>query len=55
MDFLVDGCIPAGKTCPFLKDCGFKFEACPTPANLKDKDFSCAAARLHTAILRPKK
>lgn len=55
MDLLVDGCIPAGQSCPFLKECQFKFSGCPTPDNLKTNNFSCAAARLHNAIVRKNK
>lgn len=42
---LVDGNIPAGKPCPFLKECKMVFDRCPTEDNPKNIDFSCAGAR----------
>ena len=49
---LVEGLIPAGKPCPFQHDCKFRFERCPTTDNVKEVDFSCAAARLQDLISR---
>lgn len=49
---LVDGLIPAGVACPFQHDCKFRFERCPTTDNLKEVDFSCAAARLQDMICK---
>lgn len=43
---LKDGNIPAGNACPFLSECGLKFDRCPTSDKPKQVDFSCAAARL---------
>lgn len=43
---LVNGSIPKGKPCPFLKDCGLKNERCPTAkAPNLEHDYSCATAR----------
>jgi len=55
MENLVEGCIPAGKECPFVQECGFRTESCPSGNNLKSVPFSCGAARLHNAILNKKK
>lgn len=42
---LINGLIPKGKPCPFKKECALSNERCPTKDNLKEVDFSCAAAR----------
>lgn len=48
---LVDGCIPANTACPFLESCKLQVQSCPgAEGNLKSNNFSCAAARLHSAI-----
>lgn len=47
---LVHGLIPAGKACPFLDKCKFKVHTCPTEEKPKSNHFSCAAARLHSAL-----
>lgn len=48
---LVAGLIPAGKPCPFLDKCKFKVHTCPgVDDKVKPVNFSCAAARLHSAI-----
>lgn len=52
VSLLVDGDIPAGKPCPFEHTCKLRFERCPTSHNLKDIDFSCAAARLQDLMRR---
>ena len=49
---LVDGNIPAGKACPFLDECGFKKDGCPTVEKPKVNSFSCAGARLWDMIHR---
>lgn len=41
-----DGNIEAGNPCPFLSECNFKTGICPTKEHPRNKDFSCAAARL---------
>lgn len=48
---LVGGMIPAGKACPFLKNCSMKNGTCPTKTVTKPVDFSCAAARAHAMLL----
>jgi len=48
---LVDGRIPAGKACPFLKTCSMKVASCPTKQESKSIAFSCAAARAHALLL----
>lgn len=45
------GLIPANTPCPFLDKCKFKVHTCPTEEKPKPNNFSCAAARLHSAIL----
>jgi len=51
---LVRGRIPAGNPCPFLAECQWKVEGCPTPSNLKPGPYSCAAARMHSTVkVRP--
>lgn len=42
---LVEGCIPAGKPCPFLEQCGMKDNRCPTEELPRKVDYSCAVAR----------
>lgn len=45
------GLIPANTSCPFLENCKFKVHTCPgADGKMKPNDFSCAAARLHSAI-----
>ena len=45
------GLIPANTACPFLDKCKFKVHTCPgVDGNVKPNNFSCAAARLHSAI-----
>lgn len=44
---LVNGKIPAGNICPFIKECNhFDETVCPHGFRLKKVAFSCAAARL---------
>lgn len=52
VSLLVQGNIPAGQPCPFENTCKMRVERCPTSHNLKDIDFSCAAARLQDMIGR---
>lgn len=52
---LVHGNIPAGKPCPFIGDCGYRNEGCPSESALKPHPFSCGAARLHSMIELSKK
>ena len=48
---LVNGLIPKGSPCPFLKECGLKNERCPTKAKPNNlHDYSCAAARAWSLI-----
>jgi|SRR6185369_1114782 len=48
---LVNGLIPADTACPFLENCKFKVHTCPgVDGKMKPNHFSCAAARLHSAI-----
>lgn len=48
---LTQGLIPANTACPFLDKCKFKVHTCPgVDGKMKPNDFSCAAARLHSAI-----
>lgn len=48
---LVNGLIPANSACPFLANCKFKVHTCPgVDGKTKPNHFSCAAARLHSAI-----
>lgn len=48
---LVNGLIPANSACPFLSNCKFKVHTCPgVDGKMKSTNFSCAAARLHSAI-----
>ena len=50
---LVMGNIPAGAPCPFHSKCGLwraEGARCPTPENLKGREFSCAAARGYDLI-----
>lgn len=48
---LVQGLIPKGEPCPFLKECGLKNERCPTKAKPNNlHDYSCAAARAWSLI-----
>lgn len=39
------GRVPKGKPCPFISICLRVDERCPSEANTKDNDFSCALAR----------
>ena len=43
---LEDGCIPPARPCPFLEECQFKTDACPSDTYIKVVPFSCPAARL---------
>ena len=48
---LSKGLIPANTPCPFLDKCKFKVHTCPgVDGKTKPNNFSCAAARLHSAI-----
>lgn len=47
---LINGLIPAGQACPFLDKCKFKVHTCPSEEKPRSNNFSCAAARLHSAI-----
>lgn len=48
---LQKGLIVAGTPCPFLDRCKFKVHTCPgVDGKTKPNHFSCAAARLHSAI-----
>lgn len=40
---LVDGRIPAGRSCPFY-ECGVHDDACPNPTNLHGRPFACSRA-----------
>ena len=52
---LVQGLIPANTACPFLGNCKFKVHTCPgVDGKMKPNNFSCAAARLHSAISESK-
>ena len=51
---LVDGHIPANTGCPFISDCNWKNEHCPSASNPKPIAFSCAAARLHSICISRK-
>ena len=52
---LVQGLIPANTACPFLNNCKFKVHTCPgVDGKMKSGNFSCAAARLHSAISESK-
>lgn len=42
---LVNGKIPAGKPCPFYKECEIIGDNCPTDDKVKPNDFSCGCAR----------
>ena len=52
---LVDGNIPAGNPCPFIKGCNMKIERCPGVGPVKSVDYSCALARLNSTIAEGKK
>lgn len=52
MSKLVDGLIPKGQECPFLKDCGFRKETCPSAQKPRARDFSCGAARAWDLAIR---
>lgn len=44
---LVNGLIPAGAPCPFEDECPMLVQGrCPTKGNLREVNYSCAAARL---------
>lgn len=45
---LVDGKIPAGEKCPFLRECELACSRCPGFRDVKPVDYSCAAARAHS-------
>lgn len=47
---LLRGLIQAGQACPFLDRCRMRVHTCPTEERPKPNHFSCAAARLHSAI-----
>lgn len=48
---LAKGLIPANTACPFLDRCKMKVHTCPgVDGKMKPNNFSCAAARLHSAI-----
>ncbi len=52
---LTAGLIPAGKPCPFLDKCKLKVHTCPgVDGKTRLNNFSCAAARLHSAIAEAK-
>lgn len=52
---LVDGCIPAGKPCPFSVGClHLNKSRCPTEERLNEHAFSCAAARFFSICLLSK-
>lgn len=48
---LSNGSIPAKTICPFLKECGLKTEECPSETSLKEKPYSCAAARAWSMLI----
>lgn len=50
MSNLVDGNIPAGEPCLYLDDCKLRNDNCPSANNLKQRPFSCAAARAHAMM-----
>jgi hypothetical protein len=39
------GIIPAKTSCPYKDKCAFANNNCPTPINLKEKQFDCFVAR----------
>jgi len=49
---LVNGNIPAGNECPFLKECEMLTDNCPSVArgNIRKHSFSCACARAFALI-----
>lgn len=47
---LVDGLIPSGTVCPFLKDCNLVDEHCPSEDSLKVVRYNCSAARAHDLL-----
>lgn len=47
---LVNGKIPAGQSCPFISKCKMKNGQCPSKNNIKENDYSCAAARAHSLV-----
>ena len=53
MIVLIDGNIPAQTACPFLDICKLKQPHCPSHQNLRDKSYSCAAARMFQLTSKP--
>jgi hypothetical protein len=52
---LVDGNIPKGSGCPFLLQCKFKTDNCPSDKHQPDGIYSCGAARLFSITTKSKK
>ncbi len=48
---LINGKIPAGQTCGYYNECTRKNGYCPGGDHLLEHEFSCALARLHSAVL----
>jgi hypothetical protein len=46
-EILENGNIRAGESCPFIENCTWKNENCPSKENnnIREKPFSCAIAR----------
>jgi hypothetical protein len=51
---LVDGMIPKGTGCPYIKLCVYKIDKCPTNDFPRERDFSCGAARLFKIATKSK-
>ncbi len=51
---LVNGKIPASKSCKFLTDCKLKHDGCPTKNKLLSKDYDCNNARIHSILVNMK-
>jgi hypothetical protein len=51
---LVDGMIPKGSACPYIKMCKFKIDNCPTNDTPRERDLSCGAARLFQIAIKSK-
>ncbi len=48
---LVNGNIPKGQPCPFLAECKFRVDNCPSAEKPNtEHDYSCAAARFHSML-----
>jgi hypothetical protein len=47
---LINGRVPAGHACPFFAECKMANESCPTKTSLKEEDYACATARMHSLL-----